>query len=66
MLKNLDLSYSTLYNSAGTEKEMEVLRQQMDQLITPGSTYEVAKITGNKVKSAICTLKPRKSHLMHH
>ena len=66
IVEKFRLVYSTLYNSAGTEEEMVDLRQIIGQLVTPTSLCEVEKITGNLVKSAACTMKPRKSDVSNY
>ena len=54
--------YSTLYNSWGSEKEMENIKQKVAGLVqTEGSLAEVQKLTGQVVKKAACRMKPAKS-----
>ena len=56
--------YSELYNSAGTSKEMVVIKSEIDKLINLSrneSYYEVKKITPNVVKDAAKLLKPNKT-----
>ena len=53
--------YKTLYNSWGSEKEMESLKSKVKQLIKEDDTKEVQKLTGQVVKMAACKLKPSKN-----
>ena len=55
------LVYSGLYNSASTEDEMKILHDKVDKLITAESVQHVARVTGDIVKKAVCSMKPRKS-----
>ena len=55
------LVYSGLYNSASTEDEMTILHDKVDKLITAESVQHVARVTGDIVKKAVCSMKPRKS-----
>ena len=52
--------YSTLYNSAETKAEMDVLKAKVAMMITPGSVEEVNKVTGTKVKEAVGLMKANK------
>lgn len=52
--------YSALYNSAGTQAEMDELRTKVAMLITVDSVAEVNKLTGAKVKEAVGMMKARK------
>ena len=61
IVEKFRLVYSGLYNSAGTEEEMRALHDKIDKLISHDSLSEVAKITGMVVKTAVCSMKPRKS-----
>ena len=40
---------------------MRILQDKVEELITPDSVHQVAKVTGNIVKQAVCSMKPRKS-----
>ena len=53
--------YSSLYNSANSDEEMQLLHDQVQKLITPESVHEVCKVTGSVVKEAVCSMKPRKT-----
>ena len=52
--------YSSLYNSAETDKEMEDLKTRVASLVRADSVGEVGRVTGAKVKEAVSLLKPRK------
>ena len=52
--------YAALYNSAGTENEMEELKAMVARLISVDSVAEVNKLTGAKVKEAVSMMKPGK------
>ena len=52
--------YSNLYNSAGTEDEMNELRTRLSQFINRDSVCEVTKLTGGKVKEAVHLMKSGK------
>ena len=53
--------YSGLYNSASTEADMEILHEKVKGMITPESVHQVSRITGTVVKTAVCSMKARKS-----
>ena len=53
--------YASLYNSAGTEKEMEDIKARIAKLIKSESICEVMKITGDKVKEAVNKMEEGKS-----
>ena len=61
IVEKFKMVYSALYNSASTADEMKVLQEKINKLITPESIQEVAMVTGNVVKEAVCTMKSRKS-----
>ena len=52
--------YAALYNSAGTQNEMEELKAKVARLISVDSVAEVNKLTGAKVKEAVSMMKPGK------
>ena len=52
--------YSALYSSAGSESDMQSLRQKIQMMIGAESVQEVAKVTGSVVKEAALTMKPGK------
>ena len=52
--------YSALYNSAGSQAEMLDLKQKVKELIGAESVAEVARVTGQIVKEAACSMKPGK------
>ena len=45
--------YSALYNSASTEADMSELKFKISGIIQAGSSAEVSKVTGSKVKEAL-------------
>ena len=53
--------YSTLYNSAGTQEQMEVLKTKVADLIRMDSMHEVMKVTGERVKEAVAMMRPYKA-----
>ena len=55
--------YSTLYNSASTAGEVDIIKEKLGTLINGNSMEEVRKITGIKVKEAAELLKPGKGDL---
>ena len=61
IVEKFRLVYAGLYNSAGTQDEMKELHERLDKLITPESVQEVSRVTGSIVKTAVCSMKPRKS-----
>ena len=53
--------YSTLYNSWGTEGEMNSIKQKVADLVqSESSMIEVDKLTGSVVKKAACRMKAGK------
>ena len=52
--------YSDLYNSAGTEEAMSVIKETLHNMIGADSIKEVEKVTGDVVKKACCRMKPSK------
>ena len=60
IVEKFRIVYAGLYNSASTEDEMEALLDTVEELITPEAVSEVSRITGLTVKSAVCSMKPRK------
>ena len=53
--------YSALYNSAGSKKEMVVLKEKIRKLLgEEDSRAEVAKLTPEVVKRAAAMMKPHK------
>ena len=52
--------YSELYNSAETSAAMNVIKTEVEESITPESSHEVFKITGNVVKAAAAIMKSNK------
>ena len=61
IVEKFRLVYSTLYNSAGSEADMKVLSDKVQALITPEAVGEVARVTGNVVKEAVCSMTAGKS-----
>ena len=55
--------YKNLYNSAGTQEEMAMLHNRVAELIKMESINEVDKVTGIKVKEAVCLMKPNKGDI---
>ena len=53
--------YRTLYNSASTAVEVDIIKERLGTLITANSMGEVKKITGDKVREAAELLKPGKA-----
>ena len=53
--------YAALYSSAGSEAEMETLKEKVKKAVGDSSVEEVAKVTGSVVKKAALSLKPGKS-----
>ena len=53
--------YSTLYNSASTNEEMNILSEEIRNLIGHDAVEEIGKVTGQVVKAAACKLKSKKS-----
>ena len=53
--------YQELYNSAGTEEAMDVLKEKLMGMIGDNSCNEVMKVTGDIVKLACCRMKPGKT-----
>jgi hypothetical protein len=51
--------YSTLYNSSGSQEGMETLKAHVQGLLGPQSMDQVKCLTGEAVKEAACSLKPR-------
>ena len=49
--------YSSLYNSAGSTHEVQLIKDKLGQLINQDSLQEVMKITGERVKEAAGLLK---------
>ena len=56
--------YRTLYNSASTAVEVDIIKERLGTLITANSMGEVKKITGDKVREAAKLLKPVKLMLV--
>ena len=52
--------YAALYSSAGSEVEMEALKEKVKKLVGDSSVEEVLKVTGAVVKQAALGLKPGK------
>ena len=52
--------YSSLYSSSGSEPQMQLLSQEVNNLISKQSNSEVARITGQIVKEAALSMKPGK------
>ena len=52
--------YAALYSSAGSEADMENLKEKVKHLIGVESVQEVARVTGSVVKEAAVGLKPDK------
>jgi hypothetical protein len=52
--------FETLYNSAGTQEEMEVLQGRIRGLLGEDSKAEVMKVTSEVVKRAAVMMKPHK------
>ena len=52
--------YKSLYNSAGSEKGMHLIKSQVDSLIDENSCKEIKKITGDIVKDACSKMKAGK------
>ena len=52
--------YRNLYNSASTQEEMAMLQTRVAELIKVNSMNEVDKVTGTRVKEAVCLMKPYK------
>ena len=52
--------YKNLYNSASTQEEMAMLQTRVAELIKVNSMDEVDKVTGTRVKKAVCLMKPYK------
>ena len=54
-------SYETLYNSASSANEMDVLKTTLERLMGVHETQEVSKVTGAVIKEAVGKLKPGKA-----
>ena len=52
--------YQDLYNSAGTEEAMGVIKEKLKGMISANSNEEVGKINGDVVKLACTRMKPGK------
>ena len=55
--------YASLYNSAETNEEMKDIKSKIATLIKSDSVHEVRKVTGMKVKEAMCHMKDAKSDI---
>ena len=55
--------YASLYNSAETNEEMKDIKSKIATLIKSDSVHEVRKVTGMKVKEAVCLMKDAKSDI---
>ena len=55
--------YQDLYNSAGTEEAMQLIKEDLKKTIGSSSLKEVCKVTGEVVKLACCRMNPGKMNV---
>ena len=60
ILEKFQECYKDLYNSAGTEQVMTIIKERLQGLISTSSNQEVEKVTGKIVKLACTRMKPGK------
>ena len=61
VLEKFKECYELLYNSAGTQQTMAIIKQRVQELINHSSTIEIQKVTGKVVKAACMRMKPGKT-----
>ena len=64
ILERFKECYEELYNSAGSENAMDIMKAKLEQIVKDdvlGSTHEIQKVTGQVVKEACSRMLPGKT-----